>query len=167
MEAPRFSSTQRASLQLPEIHVQDSNAPAAASDRQRLSGRSFSYSATSPSSAMSIPNAREPVPPPLPPPPRIPDFNGGSPATDIAWQWGNSQEGGWGKASTPIDPKSSLYGSFSARNSVADDRPGYDRRGSSASTIKSINGLEVRRETYPRIDEGFVTLSSGAFGRKQ
>ncbi|KAL3427693.1 hypothetical protein PVAG01_01202 [Phlyctema vagabunda] len=150
----------RPSLGLPEIYVHESNSV----DRYRTSSRSSSFnSASSPGISaipMSIPNAREPVPPPLPPPRHIADFGG----PDIAWKWGNSQEdGGWGKP-VPVPPGSSLYGSFAGRgNSISEERPD-NRRGSSTSTIKSISTVADMRDNYPRIDEGYASLSGTSIG---
>jgi hypothetical protein len=158
MEIPHRGS--RPNLAPPEIFVQESNP----SDRFRTSSRSSSYnldsSAAISSIPMSIPNAREPVPPPLPPPRHLADIaDGGSNGPDIAWQWGNSREDhNWGRPS--IQPGSSLYGSFASRKSVTmDDRPDFDRRGSSTSTIKSISGDDGRDSAHLRIDEGYASLS--------
>lgn len=153
---------QRPSLSLPEIYVHESHP----NERyHRASSRSSPYNSASspgPSSVpMSIPNAREPVPPPLPPPKNTAALTG---QHDIAWQWGNSPEGeGWGRAASSIPPGSSLYGSFAARgNSMVDEHPD-PRRGSSVSTIKSISGVDTR-DNYPRIDEGYASLSGTSIG---
>lgn len=45
-----------------------------------------------------------------------------------------------------------------------DDRPDNSRRGSSTSTIKSMSGAESRENTYPRIDEGYASLSGTSIG---
>lgn len=147
---------QRPSLGLPEIYVHESNPV----DRYRSSGRSSSYnSASSPSAIpMSIPNAREPVPPPLPPPRHIAEFaNGGNNGPDTAWRWGNSQEDAWGKSVASVPSSSSLYGGFVGRgNSFSEGRPDC-RRKSSASTIKSLSG----------VDEGYASLSGTSIGSNQ
>ncbi|RDW91479.1 hypothetical protein BP5796_02644 [Coleophoma crateriformis] len=160
---------QRPSMSLPEIYVHESHP----NERyHRASSRSGSHhSVTSPglsSVPMSIPNAREPVPPPLPPPKHIADLadsrrNG----PDIAWQWGNSAEGDdWGRAASSVPPGSSLYGSFTGRgNNLADEHPDA-RRGSSVSTVKSISGVVDTRDNYPRIDEGYASLSGSSIGSK-
>ena len=152
-------------MALPQIYIQESNS----TDRYRTSSRSSSYKSTSsPATSampMSIPNSREPVPPPLPPPKHIAEFsdraNGGR---DVAWEWGNAHEDGdWARSVPSIPVESSLYGSFSSsRKSVTDDRPEY-RRGSSASTIKSISGVDSR-DSYLRIDEGYASLSGTSIG---
>ena len=162
MEIPHRGS--RPTLAPPEIFVQESTQH----DRFRSSSRSSSYnsnsSAATSSIPMSIPNARDPVPPPLPPPRHLADIaDGGSNGPDIAWQWGNSHEDhNWGRA--PVQPGSSLYGSFASRKSMMDDRPDFDRRGSSTSTIKSISGDDGRDTAYPRIDEGYASLSGTSIG---
>ncbi len=145
---------------LPEIFVHDSNHP----DRFRMPSRSMSYnlSASPPTAsiAMSIPNAREPVPPPLPPPRYLADIADGSHGRDLAWQWGNSHEDNsqWGRSATSVKPGSSLYGNFSAgRKSIMDEPPEFSpRRGSSISTITSEHGREV---AYPR-DEGYASIGT-------
>jgi hypothetical protein len=148
----------RPSMALPEIHIHDSNP----SDRFRISSRSSSYNSTSSpatsSIPMSIPNAREPPPPPLPPPRHLAD-------TDLAWKWGNSyvDNSDWGQSIATVAPGSSLYGSF-ARSRNMDDRPEFPRRGSSTSTIKSTSGADVRENAYPRIDEGYASLSGTSIG---
>lgn len=156
---------------LPEIYVHDPNP----SDRFRTSSSSSSYNSTSsPSTSsipMSIPHSRDPVPPPLPPPRHLADIaDGGNNGPDIAWQWGNSltHDSNWGRSTPSVQPGSSLYGSgsgsFASRKSHMDERPDNSRRGSSTSTIKSMNGAESRENTYPRIDEGYASLSGTSIG---
>jgi hypothetical protein len=60
-----------------------------------------------------------------------------------------------------VQPGSSLYGSFASRKGTLDEKPDNSRRGSSTSTIKSMNG---RENTYPRIDEGYASLSGTSIG---
>ena len=66
----------------------------------------------SPAIAMAIPNAREAVPPPLPPPRHIEDLRAGQ--SDPGWQWGNTdnpRENGFGGLRlATVRPGSSLYG---------------------------------------------------------
>jgi len=155
---------------LPEIYVHDPNP----SDRFRTSSSSSSYNSTSsPSTSsipMSIPHSQDPVPPPLPPPRYLADIgddrNNGP---DIAWQWGNSLSHGsdWGRSGASVQPGSSLYGSFASRKSATDERPDNSRRGSSTSTIRSMGGSESREQTYPRIDEGYASLSGTSIGSTQ
>lgn len=151
---------------LPEIHVHGSNP----SDRFYNASRSNSYSSvSSPSNAsgpMPIPNAQEPVPPPLPPPRNLADIaDSGHNGNDIAWQWGNSREnGGWGGSISSVPPGSSLYRESLAGKKSMDDRPEFVRRTSSTSTVKSISGLERQENSYPRIDEGYASLSGTSIG---
>jgi hypothetical protein len=155
---------------LPEIYVHDPNP----SDRFRTSSLSSSFNSTSSPSTfsipMSIPNSRDPVPPPLPPPRHLADIlDNRNNGPDIAWQWGNSHEDNsdWGRSIASVQPGSSLYGSFASRKSFADDRderPDNSRRGSSTSTIKSMSGTQSRESTYPRIDEGYASLSGTSIG---
>ncbi|KAH8772145.1 hypothetical protein BGZ57DRAFT_764297 [Hyaloscypha finlandica] len=160
MEIPHRGARQVA---LPQIHVHDPNP----SERFRTSSSSSSYNSTSSPSTfsipMSIPHARDPVPPPLPPPKDLADIAGGGNGPDIAWQWGNSHshESDWRRSVPSVPPGSSLYGSFASRKGALDERPDNSRRGSSTSTIKSMNG---RENTYPRIDEGYASLSGTSIG---
>lgn len=147
---------------LPEIYVQASNP----SDRFRMYSKPATYNSTSPADIpgpMSIPYAREPVPPPLPPPRHLSDIvDGGHNGLDIAWQWGNSHEdNGWGRS---VAPGSSLYGSFANERSSKDGHRDSSRRTSSTSTIKSVLGPDPRESPYPRIDEGYASLSGTSVG---
>lgn len=150
-------------MALPEIYVHDPKP----SDRFRTSSSSSSFNSTSSHSTasipMSIPHSRDPVPPPLPPPRHLKDLeNNGNNGQDIAWQWGNSQANSdWGRPLASVQPGSSLCGSFASRT---DERPDNSRRGSSTSTIKSTSGAEIREHTYPRIDEGYASLSGTSIG---
>jgi hypothetical protein len=145
---------------LPQIHVPDS----IPSDRFRFSSRStlnctFS-SPSSPSVPVPIPNIREPVPPPLPPPRHLADIEaGGSNGPDIAWRWGNSRRDAEWEGSS-VTPGSSLYGSMASRTSMASEPSEPARRPSSTSTIKSPHGVESREMPFPKIDEGYSSLSS-------
>lgn len=163
MEIPRRGP--RPPLALPEIYVHDSNP----TDRFRNSSRSSSYSSlSSPATAsgpMSIPNARDPVPPPLPPPRHLADIaSGGNNGPDIAWQWGNSHQlNGWGSISS-VAPGSSLYGNSFAKKSLVNERPDLACRTSSTSTVRSISGSDGRDNPYPRVDEGYGSLSETSIG---
>jgi len=165
MEIPRRGA--RPPVALPEIYVHNPNP----SDRFRTSSSSSSHNSTSSPSTfsipMSIPNSRDPVPPPLPPPRHLADIaDGGINGPDIAWQWGNSHgdSSDWGGPIASVQPGSSLYGSFASRKNIMDDRPDNSRRGSATSTIKSMSGAESRENTYPRIDEGYSSLSGTSIG---
>ncbi|KAG4437580.1 hypothetical protein IFR05_006919 [Cadophora sp. M221] len=149
---------------LPQIQIHDP------SDMYRKSSRSSSYnSATSPglsSIPVSIPNARQCAPPPLPPPRHLPDIaDGGNNGRDIAWKWGNEQtDRGWGKAAPSIPQGSSLHGgsgSFLSRTGVLDEQLDFQRRGSSVSTVKS----DSRDGPYQR-DEGYESLGASMWSNK-
>jgi len=148
---------------LPEIYVHDSNP----SSRYRTSSRSSPYNSPPlPVSSMpvSIPGARDPAPPPLPPPRYLPDIaDGGNNGPDLAWKWGNSHEddGNWARPMASIQPGSSLLGSFAKRSSMAEERPTYGRRTSSNSTLRSAAAGE---HSFPRIDEGYASLSGTSIG---
>ncbi|KAI9734727.1 MAG: hypothetical protein M1818_006714 [Claussenomyces sp. TS43310] len=123
---------------------------------------------------MSIPNAREPSPPPPLPPPKHLDLGYGEDnrMPDIAWRISNSREENtvWGTpVSTSVAPGSSLYGSFQSRGrGITEERPEFgDRQGDTASSIKSISGVDARNDSYPRIDEGYASLSGTSVGSNQ
>jgi hypothetical protein len=63
-----------------------------------------------------------------------------------------------------VAPGSSLCGSLTGKKGMMDDRPQYTRRTSSTSTVKSITGLEKQENPYPRIDEGYASLSGTSIG---
>jgi hypothetical protein len=158
MEIPRLTPAHRSSLDLPEIYIEGSNP----TDRYRASSRSSNFSSrlspTLPSAPMSIPHAAPPPPPPPLPPPRFPDLDTGACGEpDIAWRWSNSrEETSWGRPSPSVVSGSSLYGSFrSHEKGIHIDPLEHGRRGSSASTIKSIPGP---------VDEGYASLSSTSIG---
>jgi hypothetical protein len=164
MEIPsRYPAAKGSSLDPPEILVYGSSP----SDPYRSSSRSSSYTSkctpTSSAEPMSIPNSRPPAPPPPLPPPRFLhlETDGGEP--DPGWEWENSRnENSWRSPSADIQPGSSLYGS--STNSGKEYRPDLSRRTSSASTITSIPGIDSRRDTFPRFDEGYASASVTSFG---
>lgn len=136
MDIPaRGSSSQRPRIALPEIVFEDP------SERSRtIPSNPYNPRFRPMASPVSIPNSREAgPPPPLPPPRHIDGLS--SPATDIAWHWGNQNT--WGNSQASVKPGSSLLGSFaSARNHLQDGRPQFPRKGSSVTTIKPIDDLE-------------------------
>lgn len=152
---------------LPSIHIEDSHSQS----RYRMASRTNSYnSSTSPASIpMSIPNSRDPVPPPLPPPRHLADIaSGGNNGPDIAWQWGNSHDGGrgWGGSSSTVAPGSSLHGGnlASRRGSAMDGRTEQSRRQSSNATIKPSTAPESKDVLHTRFDEGYHSLSGTSIG---
>jgi hypothetical protein len=156
----------RSSVALPDIHVHDS----LPTDRYRPSKSSPYSSTSSPSNIsgpMSIPKSRDLVPPPLPPPRYMADIaEGGKNGSDIAWHWANShvrEDSNWRGSISSVIPGSSLFGNSVAKN-MMDERPDFTRRSSSTSTIKSISGAANRENAYPRIDEGYASLSGTSIG---
>ncbi|KAI6711223.1 hypothetical protein JHW43_006216 [Diplocarpon mali] len=149
-------------MALPEIYVQNP------SERFRHTSRPTSFHsdaalATS-ARAMSIPNAREAPPPPLPPPRHLADIaEGGHIGQDVAWRWGNSpDEGGvWGRTTPSVAPGSSLHGGGLAGRRGSVDRPELARRTSSNSTVKHL----VRRDSYQR-DEGYFSLGTSVWSNQ-
>ena len=127
----------------PSIRVYDSNPHI---DRYAIPRRASYVSSRSSatSSPMSIPNARESPPPPLPPPRHISELANGR---DPGWQWGNSLNIGHNQLSE-VKPGSSLLGYWSKRpeKSVQDEEQNaldFARRGSSTSTIKVEHDADV------------------------
>ncbi|KAI9845369.1 MAG: hypothetical protein M1838_001769 [Thelocarpon superellum] len=114
---------------------------------------------------MSIPNAKEPVPPALPPPKRIDGLDDGAGSgVDLGWWLGNSKQGPLGGRSSfgSIDPHSSLFGGR-AHHDAADEhnRMGPMRRGSSTSTIRATSGDEPV-SPHRQLDEGYASLSGSS-----
>lgn len=148
-------------MSLPQLHVHDSSPP----DRFRSSSRpSFnsSLSRSLTSVQMPIPNMRDPVPPPLPPPKHLADIaTGGDNGLDIASQWDNSRVD-TERGDSSVTPGSSLHGSYTSRKSIRDEQPESARRASSSSTVKSISGHRSRDTFFPRIDEGYSSLSGSS-----
>ncbi|KAI9815031.1 MAG: hypothetical protein M1827_002874 [Pycnora praestabilis] len=132
-------------------------------DRYRSTSRSSSYNSTSQSivsGPMSIPNAKEYVPPPLPPPRHIPELKNGS---DMGWQWGNENNGSFGKSVGSVKPGSSLYRGFSRpSNDDGEQESEGGRRESSASTITSPPETDLRQEGLRHPDEGYASLSGSS-----
>ncbi len=86
--------------------------PSTPSIRVYESARYQRPSYPSPAVAMAIPNAREDVPPPLPPPRHIEELKAGQ--SDPGWQWGNTnnpkENGFGGNRLATVRPGSSLHG---------------------------------------------------------
>lgn len=171
MEIPHRAARPALSSPPPEIYVhQDSTF----SSRFRPASRSHPYnSVSSPATIpgpMSIPNARDPVPPPLPPPRNVSDIaHNGSNGRDIAWEWANGSHGEsrWNTSSSLVHPNSSLYGDSAVGSGVMGDRFDHSRRSSSTSTVKSDSrtGTGTGETHYPRIvDEGYASLSGTSIG---
>jgi hypothetical protein len=167
MEIPsRYPAAQRSSLDPPEILVYGSSP----SDPYRSSSRSSSYTSrctpTSSAEPMSIPNSRDPPPPPPLPPPRFLHLENDGGERDPGWEWENSRrESSWRRPSVDVHPGSSLYGSFTnSVNGVTENRPDLSRRTSSTPTITSISGVDSRRDTFPRFDEGYASASVTSVG---
>ncbi|KAI9680538.1 MAG: hypothetical protein M1817_003978 [Caeruleum heppii] len=109
---------------------------------------------------MSIPNAREHVPPPLPPPRHIEALQeGGDGRVDLGWRWGNGDDVGFGGKS--VSPASSLVGS-TAGLGYNGRRPSCARAGSSGATVTSPSRQDTREETIRHPDEGYASLSGSS-----
>ncbi|KAI9843899.1 MAG: hypothetical protein M1837_006053 [Sclerophora amabilis] len=153
MEIPHLSANRsHSSHTLPSIRVHDPNH--SNSDRcGHLPLRTASHLPERLSNPMSIPNSKEYVPPPLPPPRHIDDV-------DIAWQWGNNQSEGFGQSkNASVSHGSSLFRGQSP-NWEGDERkrPSVLRRGSSGSTVKYPES-EAKHSGMPPVDEGYASLS--------
>ena len=112
------------------------------------------FSAASP---MAIPRARQPVPPPLPPPTYIPEISAGA---DPGWQWGNDPNGADFGRPASVKPGSSLLGGAakSSRQGKEQDFGAQyplegTRRGSSISTITLGRDSEMHDGTLSHVDE--------------
>ncbi|KAJ8059965.1 hypothetical protein OCU04_011581 [Sclerotinia nivalis] len=146
---------------LPEICVQDSHHPDRYPDRYSDEHR---YHSTTSSAAapgpMSIPNAREAPPPPLPPPRYIPDISDNG-RGDLGWQWANQRrEVNWDGPVSSVPAGSSLYGSYS-RKSISDERPDIGRRGSSNATVTAHTSKDASNHLNTLLkDEGYSSLSA-------
>ncbi|KAI9643386.1 hypothetical protein NHQ30_008005 [Ciborinia camelliae] len=161
MEIPMRGQKSGFNTPLPAICVQDSHHPDRYSDTDPEQLR-FRYRSTTstPAGPMSIPNAREGPPPPLPPPRYIPDiFEVGRP--DIGWQWANQHRGvDWEGSVSAVPPGSSLYGSYS-RKSIPDERSYIERRDSSNATTTAQTAKDTNNHVtaLPK-DEGYSSLSA-------
>ena len=107
---------------------------------------------------MAIPNARQPVPPPLPPPQFLHDLD-----VDLAYEFANNEGPGTGFVKSSfgsVNPASSLCGSGSSF-SLKDARPPFTRQGSSSSTVKASSVDDDARNGRPgHADEGYSSLCS-------
>ncbi|RAL64540.1 hypothetical protein DID88_002014 [Monilinia fructigena] len=88
MDIPMHGRNPTFHTPLPEICVQDSHHPDRYLDRYSDQPRYHSTPSTPAAGPMSIPNAREAPPPPLPPPRYIPDISENG-RGDLGWQWAN------------------------------------------------------------------------------
>ncbi|KAL2073207.1 hypothetical protein VTL71DRAFT_10531 [Oculimacula yallundae] len=162
MERPPRNS--RLMGDLPQIQVHN---PSSTRPRPSRAGSYNSESPTAPSSIpMSIPNVREFVPPPLPPPRHLADIaDGGHNGPDIAWKWGNRhKDGNWGEFAPSIPQGSSLHGtsgSFLSRRGPPDEKMDFQSRGSSISSMNS----DVRHGPHQK-DEGYESLGASVWSNK-
>ena len=112
---------------------------------------------------MAIPNTRhDDPPPPLPPPRIIHDLSAGR---DPGWEWGNNLSGGFGKGAGasmagPNFPKSWTKKAEHNGQDEKSQRPEYNRRESSTSTIKSPADTDRGYDFGRRQDEGYYSLST-------
>ncbi|KAI9731752.1 MAG: hypothetical protein M1834_004541 [Cirrosporium novae-zelandiae] len=115
------------------------------------------------SGPMSIPRAREDVPPPLPPP-RLIDMS-----NDLGWKFGNRDEHtSFGRHDfLPINPSSSLCGGMQRDYDGRDEemgRPPFVRRSSSQSTVNQHSEGDYKQELPHFADEGYHSLSGSSIG---
>ncbi|KAI9806195.1 MAG: hypothetical protein M1825_006310 [Sarcosagium campestre] len=105
---------------------------------------------------MAIPNSRDHVPPPLPPPRHIEDVG-------IAWKWGNDEGGAFGQSNpASVRSGSSLSGTGSFREKYQETKLDFARRASSTSTIRASSDDYGRQEVLQHPDEGYDSLSNSA-----
>ncbi|KAH0544135.1 hypothetical protein GP486_008530 [Trichoglossum hirsutum] len=142
MDDPRVSSAARPNT-LPSIQI---HVPSSSVDRRSASRSSPFTTDQQPSrgpNPMPIPNARQEVPPPLPPPRYISDLTPGG--SDLAWEYANSHASLGQKSFGSINPSSSLFGGY----------------GIPSPKFKSTAAEISLRDSRPRhIDEGYHSLSS-------
>lgn len=119
--------------------------------RRHHSPPEHAASATGPS-PMAIPHARESVPPPLPPPPYIPEISAGQ---DPGWQWGNDPNRSDFGRPAAVKPGSSLLGSGTREARRDQELEGFSqhpfndaRRGSSISTVTGGRGYEMPDDNF-------------------
>ena len=158
MVSPRMTSP-------PDIRVYDFND--SNHDRPRLSARS-SLSASIPLSRtagpMPIRNAREEVPPPLPPPPHLDEIDL---VNDLGGQWANTFGGGFGKTGLPmINPSSSLCVGQDRRLHEIGDGLDFTRRRTSAATARLSPDIDPRWEGFRHKDEGYHSLSGSGIANQ-
>lgn len=115
------------------------------------------------SSPMSIPSARDTVPPPLPPPRHLADIaDGQSNGHDIAWQWGSSPERShWSSA---VSGLSWYWEDIERGKDLMDDQGNFTRHRSSESTAKTPANLSRQASPSPRLDERYTSLSGISVG---
>lgn len=102
---------------------------------------------------MAIPHAREPVPPPLPPPSYIPELSAGQ---DPGWQWGNDPNRSDFGRPAAVKPGSSLLGGGVGGSARRDQEwEGFAqnpfnecRRGSSISTVTGARSYDMPDDGY-------------------
>ncbi len=133
-------------------------------DQRRYSptnGPSFSSSPF----PMAIPGARDPVPPPLPPPTYIHELSSGS---DPGWQWGNDPSAADFGRPASVKAGSSLLGSFAKSTRLQKEHenaahyPFNDgRRGSSISTVTASREQDMMDEPFQHSDEDMRPTSKG------
>lgn len=106
---------------------------------------------------MAIPWAREPVPPPLPPPTYIPEISAGQ---DPGWQWGNDPNGADFGRPASVKPGSSLLGQGAKglrerkeHDHIAPRRFDESRRGSSISTVTLSRDQDMSDDMTVRTDD--------------
>lgn len=109
----------------------------------------FTTAAPSP---MAIPHARDPVPPPLPPPSYIPELSAGQ---DPGWQWGNDPNRSDFGRPAAVKPGSSLLGGGTGNTRREQEWEGFSqnpfndaRRGSSISTITGGRSHDMSDDTF-------------------
>ncbi len=108
-----------------------------------------------------IPNARDPVPPPRPPPRNLDIYAAGS---DLGHIWANKLNGGVGKgggAGGSVSSESSLHGNWGRRKEVdrMAERREFVRREVSVSTVKSPLDRDTKLDFSRHQDEGYYSIS--------
>lgn len=114
---------------------------------------------------MAIPRARDPVPPPLPPPQYLPEISAGR---DPGWQWGNDPSTfDFGRAAS-VKPGSSLLGASPVARPYEiewDSAMEHTRRASSLSTVtpsSSSRDVEMADGGYAHVEEEGIPSGLGS-----
>jgi hypothetical protein len=147
------------SVALSQFHVHDSSLPDQYQSPSRLSFNCSIFWPLTSSEPMPLPNMRDPIPPPLPPPRHLADMaGGGDNSSDVAWQSGSSRVDNE-LAESSLTLGSNLYVSYTSRRSIPDEQPGSAHRACSSCTIKQMSGHSSRDKSVPRIEEEYPSLA--------
>ena len=134
----------------------------------RTSARSPDASMSTSTSAIPMPNARPPSPPPALPPPRY--IENLAVGQDPGWHFGNRHHKEDSDSGMPcVSPCSSLRGNWNMRKEENMDYEQDDddrRRGSSTSTLRSPSFSDFQASGVLHQDEGYHSLSGSSLAQR-